>query len=166
MPPRALFLENVVSWSVLYSSLIIAILLWCTILIIYHVWRVGGTAGRIHVYQRVIEMLVESTSLYSVVIVVLVVFEARNEVAGVCIEDLAIAMRVRLLCFNFLLSNRNCVFSRESYLQFWLVVLQQGMHAQTTPGPKVRCRHFSSQLVQATRRTATGALNGPSPPAT
>ncbi len=63
----------------------------------------GAAAGRMYVYQRVIEMLVESASLYSAVIVVLLVFEGRNEVAGVCIEDLAIAMRVRLLCFDFLL---------------------------------------------------------------
>lgn len=57
-PPQALFLESVVSWSVLYSSLILATLLWCTILIIYRILRVGNAAGRIHVFQRVIEMLV------------------------------------------------------------------------------------------------------------
>ncbi|PBK62492.1 hypothetical protein ARMSODRAFT_1024902 [Armillaria solidipes] len=38
-------------------------------------------------------MLVESASLYSTVIVVLLVFEARNKVAGSYIEDLAVAMR-------------------------------------------------------------------------
>ncbi|KAK0433283.1 hypothetical protein EV421DRAFT_1718769, partial [Armillaria borealis] len=91
--PRVLFLENIVSWSVLYSSLILATLLWCTILIIYRIWRVGGAAGRIHVYQRVIEMLVESASLYSAVLVVLMVFEARNELAGGYPEDLASAIR-------------------------------------------------------------------------
>ncbi|KAK0221178.1 hypothetical protein EDD85DRAFT_263324 [Armillaria nabsnona] len=93
VPPRAPFLENIVSWSVLYSSLILATLLWCTILIIYRILRVGGTAGRMHVYQKVIGMLVESAFLYSVVLVVLLVFEVRNEVAGIYIEDLAIAMR-------------------------------------------------------------------------
>ncbi|KAK0433242.1 hypothetical protein EV421DRAFT_1741691 [Armillaria borealis] len=93
LPPRALFLENMVSWSVLYSSLILATLLWCTILIIYRIWRVGATAGRMHVYQRVIEMLVESASLYSAVLVVLLAFEVRNEVAGQYIQGLAIAMR-------------------------------------------------------------------------
>ncbi|KAK0433267.1 hypothetical protein EV421DRAFT_1441565 [Armillaria borealis] len=91
--PLALFFENTVSWSVLYSSLILATLLWCTSLIIYRIWRVGGPAGRIHVYQRVIEILVESASLYSAVLVVLVVFEARNELAGTYIEDLTTAIR-------------------------------------------------------------------------
>ncbi|KAK0467472.1 hypothetical protein IW261DRAFT_1680430, partial [Armillaria novae-zelandiae] len=90
---RALFLENVVSWSLLYSSLILTTMLWCTTLIIYRIWRVGGAAGRIHVYQRVIEILVESASLYSAVLVVLVVFEARNELAGSYIESLAIPIR-------------------------------------------------------------------------
>ncbi|SJL17127.1 uncharacterized protein ARMOST_20669 [Armillaria ostoyae] len=93
VPPRAMFLENMVSWSVLYSSLILATLLWCTILIIYRILKVGAAAGRMYVYQRVIEMLVESASLYSAVIVVLLVFEARNEVAGIYIENLANAMR-------------------------------------------------------------------------
>ncbi|SJL13968.1 uncharacterized protein ARMOST_17420 [Armillaria ostoyae] len=38
-------------------------------------------------------MLVESASLYSVVLVVLLVLEARNELTGIYVEDLAIAMR-------------------------------------------------------------------------
>ncbi|KAK0196255.1 hypothetical protein F5146DRAFT_1118733 [Armillaria mellea] len=93
VPPQAIFLENVVSWSLLYSSVVLATLLWCTILIIYRIWRVGATAGRLYVYQRVIEMLVESASLYSAAIVVLLVLEARNEVAAVYIEVIAIAIR-------------------------------------------------------------------------
>ncbi|KAK0209529.1 hypothetical protein IW262DRAFT_511807 [Armillaria fumosa] len=91
--PQAIYLEKEVNWALLYSSLVMATLLWCTILIIYRILRVGGAAGRIHVYQRVIEMLVESALLYSMVIVVLLVFEARNETAANYIESLAIAMR-------------------------------------------------------------------------
>ncbi|SJL13960.1 uncharacterized protein ARMOST_17412 [Armillaria ostoyae] len=91
--PQAMYLENAVNWAVLYSSLVMATLLWCTILIIYRILRVGGAAGRIHVYQRVIEMLVESAALYSAMIVVLLVFEARNEIAANYIENMAIAMR-------------------------------------------------------------------------
>ncbi|KAK0461488.1 hypothetical protein IW261DRAFT_1428526 [Armillaria novae-zelandiae] len=53
----------------------------------------GRAAGRIHIYQRVIEMLVESALLYSALIVVLLVFEARNEVATAYIQNLVIAMR-------------------------------------------------------------------------
>ncbi|PBK90425.1 hypothetical protein ARMGADRAFT_1166857 [Armillaria gallica] len=93
VPPQAIYLENAANWAMLYCSLVLATLVWCTILIIYRILRVGGAAGRIHVYQRVIEMLVESAALYSAMIVVLLVFEARNEIAGVYIQDLAIAMR-------------------------------------------------------------------------
>ncbi len=55
-------------------------------------------------YHRVVEVLVESASLYSAIIVVLLVFEVRKEGAGAYIEEFAIAMRVST-------SNRVCVFS-------------------------------------------------------
>ncbi|KAK0222646.1 hypothetical protein EDD85DRAFT_796178 [Armillaria nabsnona] len=92
LSPRALYIKNVVNWVVLYSSLILATFLWCTILIVYRILILGGVAG-MHVYHRVIEMLVESASLYSAVIVVLLVFEVRDEVAGAYIEEFAIAIR-------------------------------------------------------------------------
>ncbi|KAK0196272.1 hypothetical protein F5146DRAFT_1176589 [Armillaria mellea] len=91
--PQTIYLEKVVNWAMLYSSLIMATLLWCTILIIYRIVRVGGAAGRIHIYQRVIEMLVESAALYSAMIVVLLVFEARNALTANYIQNFTIAMR-------------------------------------------------------------------------
>ncbi|PBK90569.1 hypothetical protein ARMGADRAFT_1166899 [Armillaria gallica] len=93
MSPRALYIENVVNWAVLYSSLILATFLWCTILIVYRILRLGGVVAGMRVYHRVIELLVESASLYSAVIVVLLVFEVRDEVAGAYIEEFAIAIR-------------------------------------------------------------------------
>ncbi|SJL14018.1 uncharacterized protein ARMOST_17470 [Armillaria ostoyae] len=93
VPPQALYLEKIVNWAVLYSSLILATFLWCTILIVYRILRLGGVAAGMRVYHRVIEMLVESASLYSAVIVVLLVFEVRDEVAGAYIEEFAIAIR-------------------------------------------------------------------------
>ncbi|KAK0433268.1 hypothetical protein EV421DRAFT_1910257 [Armillaria borealis] len=93
MSPRALYLENLVNWAVLYSSLILATLLWCTIFIVHRILRVGGIAAGMRVYHRLVEMLVESAFLYSSVIVVLLVFEVRNAVIGAYIEEFAIAMR-------------------------------------------------------------------------
>ncbi len=155
MPPQALYLENIVNWAVLYSSLILATLLWCTILIVYRILRVGGAAGRMHVYQRLIEMLVESALLYSAVIIVVLVFEIRNEVTAAYVQELAIVMRVRLVHFHFYFSHKYNVPSRASCLQFWLVALQQGMHAQTIPGAKAsRVHHFDSEVFQV-RRTTT-----------
>ncbi|KAK0221111.1 hypothetical protein EDD85DRAFT_983343 [Armillaria nabsnona] len=92
-PPQALYLENVVNWAVVYSSLILATLLWCTILIIYRILSMGGAAGRMRVYQRLIEMLVESASLYSAVIIVVLVLQVRNNGAGGYVEEFAIAIR-------------------------------------------------------------------------
>ncbi|KAK0468874.1 hypothetical protein IW261DRAFT_1517300 [Armillaria novae-zelandiae] len=93
MPPRAAYLEKAVSWVMLYSSFTMATWLWCTIFIIYRILQMGGTVGRMHIYQRVIEMLVESAFLYSVVTVVLLVFEGHNDIASAYIGDLAIVMR-------------------------------------------------------------------------
>ncbi len=101
MSPRALYIKNVVNWAVLYSSLILATFLWCTILIVYRILRLGGVVAGMRVYHRVIEMLVESASLYSAVIIVLLVFEVRDEVAGAYIEEFAIAIRVRPTHFVF-----------------------------------------------------------------
>ena len=70
-----------------------------------------GAAGRIRTFQRVIEMLVESASLYSAVIVVLLVFEVRDEVAGAYIKEFAIAIRVRTTSFvSFSLSRLQRLF--------------------------------------------------------
>ncbi|KAK0446990.1 uncharacterized protein EV420DRAFT_885352 [Desarmillaria tabescens] len=93
LPPQALYLENVVNWAVLYTSLIMATLLWCTILIVYRILKVGGVSAGMRVYHRVIEILIESAALYSAVIVILLVFEVRNEAVGGYIQELAIAIR-------------------------------------------------------------------------
>ncbi|KAK0481145.1 hypothetical protein EDD18DRAFT_1336930 [Armillaria luteobubalina] len=90
LSPQAIYFEKAVNWAMLYASLMLATLLWCTILIIYRILRLGGTAGRIHIYQRVIELLVESAFLYSAVLVILVVLEAHNEITSIYIEDLGI----------------------------------------------------------------------------
>ncbi|KAK0446967.1 uncharacterized protein EV420DRAFT_883522 [Desarmillaria tabescens] len=92
-PSQALYLENAVNWAVLYSSLILTTLLWCTILIIYRILRVGGVTAGMRVYRRVIEILVESASLYSALIAVLLMFQVRNKAAGIYVEVLAVAMR-------------------------------------------------------------------------
>ncbi|KAK0221177.1 hypothetical protein EDD85DRAFT_263291 [Armillaria nabsnona] len=97
MSPQAQHLEKIgkirVNWAVLYSSSILATLLWCTIFIVYRILRVGGIAAGMRVYHRLVEILVESAALYSAVIVVLVLFEVRSEAAEIYIEEFAIAMR-------------------------------------------------------------------------
>ncbi len=101
MPPQTLYFRNVINLAVLYSSLIMATLLWCTILIIYHIVRVDGAAGRTRIYQRLIEMLVESALLYSATIAILLVLQVHNDGAGLYVEVVAIVIRVCLICFDF-----------------------------------------------------------------
>ncbi|KAK0448985.1 uncharacterized protein EV420DRAFT_1647263 [Desarmillaria tabescens] len=82
-----------VNWAVLYSSLVLATLLWCTILIVYRILIVSGIATGIRVYRRVIEIMVDSASLYSAVIIVLLVFEVHNEVVGNYLTSISVGMR-------------------------------------------------------------------------
>ncbi|KAK0234025.1 hypothetical protein IW262DRAFT_1290928 [Armillaria fumosa] len=67
----------------LYSSFVLATTtLWCTILIIYRtvsIIRAGRDAGGgLRVYRHIIRVLVESSALYSVFLILYVVFDARD----------------------------------------------------------------------------------------
>ncbi|SJL13658.1 uncharacterized protein ARMOST_17105 [Armillaria ostoyae] len=68
---------------VLYSSFTFASTLWCTLFIIYRivtVARSAGEAGRgLSAYRHVIEVLVESSALYSISLILFVAFYARND---------------------------------------------------------------------------------------
>ncbi len=68
---------------VLYLSFILATTIWCTNLIIYCILTVGqannGTGSRTGVYRHVIEVLVESSALYSFVLILDMAFEVRKE---------------------------------------------------------------------------------------
>ncbi|KAK0222655.1 hypothetical protein EDD85DRAFT_796185 [Armillaria nabsnona] len=68
------------SWHVVLVPTIctilgIATLLWCTILIIYRILKISGIATVIRSYRRAIEVIVDSTSLYSIILVILMVFK-------------------------------------------------------------------------------------------
>ncbi|KAK0224627.1 hypothetical protein EDD85DRAFT_234622 [Armillaria nabsnona] len=71
-----------------------ATLLWCTALIVYRILKVSGIATGIRLYRRMIEvMMVDSASLYSAVIVVLLVFEVHNENVGNYLTSISVGMR-------------------------------------------------------------------------
>ncbi len=58
----------------LYISFVLATTLWCTVFIIYRILTVAGAKrradGRLRVYQHFIEVLVESSALYSISLIV------------------------------------------------------------------------------------------------
>ncbi|KAK0458997.1 uncharacterized protein EV420DRAFT_1479644 [Desarmillaria tabescens] len=68
----------------LYLSSILATTLWCTLLIIFRILTVTGVrcgaGGRLRVYYRFIEVLVESSALYSIALVLLLAFSIRNDI--------------------------------------------------------------------------------------
>ncbi|KAK0454000.1 uncharacterized protein EV420DRAFT_614827 [Desarmillaria tabescens] len=67
---------------VLYSSFVLVTTIWCTAFIIYRILTVGQASGEVgggvSFYRHVIEVLIESSALYSVSLILLVVFEVRE----------------------------------------------------------------------------------------
>ncbi|KAK0224679.1 hypothetical protein EDD85DRAFT_981582 [Armillaria nabsnona] len=67
---------------VLYASFTLATTLSCTLLIIYRIlsvrWATSGAGGGLGAYQHVIEVLVESSALYSVCLIIYVACIATN----------------------------------------------------------------------------------------
>ncbi len=68
--------------TVLYATFSLVTALWCTLLIIYCILRAGqansGVESGLGAYQHVIEILVESSALYSVCLIIYVACFARN----------------------------------------------------------------------------------------
>ncbi|KAK0446940.1 uncharacterized protein EV420DRAFT_1568968 [Desarmillaria tabescens] len=93
LPPSILYDLKSVNWAVLYTSLVLTTLLWCTILIVYRILKITGIATGIHRYHRAIEVVVDSASLYSAIIAVLLAFQVRNEQIGIYLENVASVMR-------------------------------------------------------------------------
>ncbi len=83
-----------------YSSCVLATTLWCTLLIIYRVVtvaRAGGEAGcGLKAYRHVLEVLIESSALYSISLILCTAFFARNAQAIIYFDALAGITRVYL----------------------------------------------------------------------
>ncbi|PBK59299.1 hypothetical protein ARMSODRAFT_1027499 [Armillaria solidipes] len=75
----------------LYSSFVLATTLWCTLLIIYRIVSVAraGRGGGLRAYRNIIEVLVESSALYSAFLILYVVFNARDPFALAYFDVLA-----------------------------------------------------------------------------
>ncbi len=66
---------------VLYVAFSLVTTLWCTLMIIFHILSVGwastGSGRPFKVYRHVIEILVESATLYTIFLLLDIVFTAR-----------------------------------------------------------------------------------------
>ncbi|KAK0185109.1 hypothetical protein F5146DRAFT_1144315 [Armillaria mellea] len=68
---------------VLYASFSLGTTLWSTLLIIYRVWTKGRTNERgLGAYRHVVEVLIESSALYSASLILFVAFFAHNDGAA------------------------------------------------------------------------------------
>ncbi|KAK0203800.1 hypothetical protein DFS33DRAFT_832825 [Desarmillaria ectypa] len=76
-----------------YMSFILATTLWCTLLIIYRIVTVAGvrhgTEGRLRFYHHFIEVLVESSALYSISLVLLLAFTIRSNLGEYYLDTIA-----------------------------------------------------------------------------
>ncbi|KAK0467768.1 uncharacterized protein EV420DRAFT_1684284 [Desarmillaria tabescens] len=76
-----------------YTSLILATTLWCTLLIIFRILTVTrvrhGGGGRLRVYHRFIEVLVESSALYSISLILYLAFYISNTFGWYYLDGIA-----------------------------------------------------------------------------
>ncbi len=73
--------------------------LWCTLLIIYRILTVAGLKrganGRLRVYQHFLEVLVESSALYSITLIVYLALLIRQDFGLYYIDVIASIVKVR-----------------------------------------------------------------------
>ncbi|KAK0459015.1 uncharacterized protein EV420DRAFT_345806 [Desarmillaria tabescens] len=73
-------------FPMLYISFVLATTLWCSMLIAYRILTITGTRrgveGRLGVYRRFIEVLVESSALYSISLILNLAFTIRTDNRG------------------------------------------------------------------------------------
>ncbi len=91
---------------VLYLSFILATTIWCTALIIYRILAAGrasdGIGGGVSVYRHAIEVLIQSSALYSVFLILNVPFELRGDRVAYYIDAMAGIARVCMYPFHSL----------------------------------------------------------------
>ncbi len=106
-----------IQFFVMYSSFILVSTLLCTLLIIYRIFTVaragGGAGSTLRAYRHVIEVLVESSALYSIVLILFTAFFALDDVTMIYFDALAGIARVRKPSpsIQILRSNRPCIGS-------------------------------------------------------
>ncbi|KAK0454217.1 uncharacterized protein EV420DRAFT_1749525 [Desarmillaria tabescens] len=80
-----------------YSSCVLATTLWCTLLIIYQIVTValaaGEAGGGLRAYRHVLEVLIESSALYSIALILCTAFFARNTISIMYLDALAAIAR-------------------------------------------------------------------------
>ncbi len=83
---------------ILYMAFVLATTLWCTFMIIFRILSVGrastGSGRPFKVYRHVIEILVESSTLYAIFLLLDIVLLACQSAAEYYTDDMAAFARV------------------------------------------------------------------------
>ncbi|SJL15038.1 uncharacterized protein ARMOST_18520 [Armillaria ostoyae] len=69
-------------WTTVYLSLGLAATLMCTLLIVYRILSVGGIKAGLRTYRGVVEVIVESAALYSIILIIYISLNARSELCS------------------------------------------------------------------------------------
>ncbi len=112
--PDQLAYGKTATWLILYISFTMATTILCTLLIIYRIITVSHRGMGIQTFQGIIEIIVESALIYSIMLITYVILIARNSFGGQYIDSLAASVRV---CFIFLLF----------YISFLMLISLQGI---------------------------------------
>lgn len=90
-----------IDWSLIYIVLILATTLLCTFLIIYRIVR---HAPEISASRKIVEILIESSAMYSLSLIIYVALVSKNLEAGYYADTIAAYVRVSLhrLCFDLI----------------------------------------------------------------
>ena len=83
---------------ILYAAFILATTLWCTLMIIFRILSVGqastGSGRPFRVYRHIIEILVESSTLYAISLLLDIILLARLNIASYYADIMAAFARV------------------------------------------------------------------------
>ncbi len=84
----------------LYATFVLATTLWCTLLIIFRIVTVAQAAGEVgrglRAYHHTIEILIESSALYSIILIIYLALNAQDNLIMGYLDPLAAFARV---CF-------------------------------------------------------------------
>ncbi len=93
---RSSHLVNDIDWPLMYILLTLLTTLMCTILIAFRILR---QAPRMSASRKIVEMLIESSAMYSISLIILLVLVLKNSESGYYANIIAAYFKVR---FNFI----------------------------------------------------------------
>ncbi|SJL15468.1 uncharacterized protein ARMOST_18966 [Armillaria ostoyae] len=107
-----------IDWSLIYVSLTLATTLVCTLLIMYRILR---RASGMNASRKIIEMLIESSAMYSLSLIIYLALLSKNLEAGYYVDIIAPYIKVisPTLLVGRVSAHANAVSRREKMVAMW-----------------------------------------------